>query len=307
MLPSTPLSQLKTSPDPFVEDGENTPMKSLLHGKLSEIMGGQKEGQKLEFSTAASGDNLDSDVVPPSLDYEHELELPWSMSPPLRVDSKQQDPSSPSIPEESRRPPPVPQSPIYPDSPPDTQSCVLYDELYDLLPAFRDFCDRQNNREDKELDPEAADSTQLEREKNTGPGLGSQSNSPQPLEGQSTGNTVVDLVEDAFNSLDSDSPQAGEALALSEPNLFSQPVSLPSSSPLVPAFMSKPILMRSRRYGGPLDCLMCDRHERVHRQAAALAEEIHLLERIRIRLEARRWHLLKRAHTAGGNSGEDEL
>ncbi|KAG6805820.1 hypothetical protein H0H92_013848, partial [Tricholoma furcatifolium] len=185
-LPST-LSQWGTSTDPFIEDGGNAlPMKVLLHGKLSEIIGGEKDSdwQDLELATVASGANVNSDAVPPSVEDEHELEIP-SASLPLRVSSKPHNTPSPLIPEESRSL----------SEPPDTQTCVLYDELYNLLPEFREFCDRCNNGEpvDDDFNLEAAGCAQLEGDENNETGF--HSNFSQALEVQSTGNTVVDLVK----------------------------------------------------------------------------------------------------------------
>ncbi|KAG6822712.1 hypothetical protein H0H92_012847 [Tricholoma furcatifolium] len=201
-LPST-LSQRGTSADPFIEDGGNAlPMKALLHGKLSEIIGGEKDSdwQDLELATVASGANVDSDAVPPLVEDEHELEFHLHR--------------------------------CHSNEPPDTQTCVLYDDLYNLLPEFREFCDRCNNGEpvDDGFNLEAAGCAQLEGNENNGTG-----------------------------------------------------------------------------FGGPLDCLMCERHRPTHERALALTAEIHLLDKIRNRLEQRRWHLLQRAHNAGGDSAEDEL
>ncbi|KAG6806150.1 hypothetical protein H0H92_012500 [Tricholoma furcatifolium] len=209
------------------------------------------------MNKVASGANVDSDAVPPSVEDEHELEIP-SASLPLRVSSKPHNASSPLIPEESRSL----------SEPPDTQTCVLYDELYNLLPEFREFCDRRNNGEpvDDDFNLEAAGCAQLEGDENNGTGF--HSNFSQALEVQSTGNTVVDLVK---------------------------------------AIILKPTLIHLRRFGGPLDCLMCERHRPTHERALALTAEIHLLDKIHNRLERRQWHLLQRAHNAGGDLAEDEL
>ncbi|KAG6806919.1 hypothetical protein H0H92_009574 [Tricholoma furcatifolium] len=256
-LPST-LSQRGTSADPFIEDGGNAlPMKVLLHGKLSEIIGGEKDSdwQDLELATVASGANVDSDAVPPLVEDEHELEFHLHR--------------------------------CHSNEPPDTQTCVLYDELYNLLPEFREFCDRCNNGEpvDDGFNLEAAGCAQLEGNENNGTGF--HSNFSQALEVQSTGNTVVDLVKEShplsksfFKSLDS----PGKIFSPSN----SQPYSISSSQ----AIILKPTLVRSRP---------------TNERALALTAEIHLLDKIRNRLEQRQWHLLQRAHNAGGDSAEDEL
>ncbi|KAG6823394.1 hypothetical protein H0H92_010356 [Tricholoma furcatifolium] len=243
------------------------------------------------MNKVASGANVDSDAVPPSVEDEHELEIP-SASLPLRVSSKPHNASSPLIPEESRSL----------SEPPDTQTCVLYDELYNLLPEFREFCDRRNNGEpvDDDFNLEAAGCAQLEGDENNGTGF--HSNFSQALEVQSTGNTVVDLVKEShplsksfFKSLDS----PGEIFSLSNSQLYS----ISSSQ----AIILKPTLIHLRRFGGPLDCLMCERHRPTHERALALTAEIHLLDKIHNRLERRQWHLLQRAHNAGGDLAEDEL